>query len=528
MTQEMQGAAAGDAGGAKTGMAGSGIAGGALRVTGGVAAGLALGALIWWLMMQAPVEETAETAPQASVAAVPERAAGTGAETAEAQAAAQADATAAGGAEAGAAVDTAQAAGEAAPAPQAAPEPAAVAAVPAPEATPEPPADPAAALPSFDTVRADAQGGVQVAGHAAPGATVALLADGAEVASAAANARGDFALLTDLPLSGAPRELTLRVTDAAGAVTLSQQSVILAPRPRPEPVEAAAPQVAAVQPDASGAAATEAAPDTATETTSAAPAADPAPAEPAAEAPTVLLSDGSGLSVLSPPRMGGNVVIDSISYDAEGAVTLAGRAGGVGEVRVYVDNAAFAKAPIAANGAWQVLLPELAGGIYTLRVDEVDAAGKVVSRFETPFQRESAEVLAAAMAAARPAPAGVPEAPAPAPAAGTAPEAGAAPTEAAPPVAEAAPAVPEAVAAVAADSAAVAPDTTGATTSADAVPTPRVVQVTVQPGFTLWAIARENYGDGFAYVRVYEANRAQIRDPDLIYPGQVFTVPGQE
>jgi nucleoid-associated protein YgaU len=47
----------------------------------------------------------------------------------------------------------------------------------------------------------------------------------------------------------------------------------------------------------------------------------------------------------------------------------------------------------------------------------------------------------------------------------------------------------------------------------------------VQPGFTLWGIARESYGEGVMYVRVYEANKTQIRDPDLIYPGQVFTVP---
>ena len=45
---------------------------------------------------------------------------------------------------------------------------------------------------------------------------------------------------------------------------------------------------------------------------------------------------------------------------------------------------------------------------------------------------------------------------------------------------------------------------------------------TVQPGNTLWAIARERYGRGILYVAVYEANRDLIRDPDLIYPGQVF------
>lgn len=48
---------------------------------------------------------------------------------------------------------------------------------------------------------------------------------------------------------------------------------------------------------------------------------------------------------------------------------------------------------------------------------------------------------------------------------------------------------------------------------------------TVQPGATLWAIADERYGDGTLYVRVFEANRDRIRDPDLIFPGQVFTIP---
>ena len=50
--------------------------------------------------------------------------------------------------------------------------------------------------------------------------------------------------------------------------------------------------------------------------------------------------------------------------------------------------------------------------------------------------------------------------------------------------------------------------------------------VTVQPGATLWAIARERYGQGELYFQVYEANKDQIRDPDLIYPGQVFDIPG--
>jgi nucleoid-associated protein YgaU len=52
--------------------------------------------------------------------------------------------------------------------------------------------------------------------------------------------------------------------------------------------------------------------------------------------------------------------------------------------------------------------------------------------------------------------------------------------------------------------------------------------ITVQTGFTLWALSEGYYGDGERYVRLYEANRDQIRDPDLIFPGQVFRLPRAE
>jgi nucleoid-associated protein YgaU len=47
----------------------------------------------------------------------------------------------------------------------------------------------------------------------------------------------------------------------------------------------------------------------------------------------------------------------------------------------------------------------------------------------------------------------------------------------------------------------------------------------VQPGNSLWRIARRSYGEGLRYTVIYDANKDQIRDPDLIYPGQVFVLP---
>jgi hypothetical protein len=49
--------------------------------------------------------------------------------------------------------------------------------------------------------------------------------------------------------------------------------------------------------------------------------------------------------------------------------------------------------------------------------------------------------------------------------------------------------------------------------------------VVVQPGNSLWRMASNAYGNGLRYTVIYQANQDQIRDPNLIYPGQVFAVP---
>jgi len=61
------------------------------------------------------------------------------------------------------------------------------------------------------------------------------------------------------------------------------------------------------------------------------------------------------------------------------------------------------------------------------------------------------------------------------------------------------------------------------TLTSQEVPPDRFV---VQPGHSLWRIARRVYGSGVRYTVIYQANHDQIRDPDLIYPGQVFKLPG--
>jgi nucleoid-associated protein YgaU len=215
---------------------------------------------------------------------------------------------------------------------------------------------------------------------------------------------------------------------------------------------------------------------------------------------------------------------------------LGGRGQGAGFVRIYLDDAEKALVEIGADGMWAATLADVAAGIYTLRVDQIGADGKVTSRFETPFKREMLEALAAASApaaaeptasskpAASPEPAAEPDAPAePAPAAE--PETVAAGAEAG---AEAAPAVEPAPVETAAAESAPAEPAPAETVAAEPAPPPAPVTITVQPGFTLWGIAEQSLGDGVAYVQVFEANKDKIRDPDLIYPGQVFTIPKAE
>ncbi|MBC2835902.1 LysM peptidoglycan-binding domain-containing protein [Gemmobacter straminiformis] len=198
--------------------------------------------------------------------------------------------------------------------------------------------------------------------------------------------------------------------------------------------------------------------------------------------------------------MASNVTVDSISYTADGDVRLAGRGLGGSVVRVYLDNRQVGDGLIDAAGSWGLTLIGIEPGIYTLRVDQLDGSGTVTSRFETPFKRETVEALAAAAEAA---------------------------TAAAEPAADGA--ATDGTGANGTGTDGTAADATGGEAEgagASAAATAEgPVSVTVQPGFTLWRIARETMGEGVMYVQVFEANKAQIRDPNLIYPGQVFTIP---
>ena len=102
-------------------------------------------------------------------------------------------------------------------------------------------------------------------------------------------------------------------------------------------------------------------------------------------------------------------------------------------------------------------------------------------------------------------------------------------------LARAAPGKPAAVASAATDAAAPgavasASDKPGALPAADAqnAVVGELRTARVERGDSLWRISRSIYGEGVRYTQIYDANASQIRNPDLIYPGQVLVVPKQD
>jgi nucleoid-associated protein YgaU len=159
---------------------------------------------------------------------------------------------------------------------------------------------------------------------------------------------------------------------------------------------------------------------------------------------------------------------------------------------IYLNDSPLAEAQIAPDGRWSLTVAKgLAKGDYKVRIDQVGDAGKVIARAEAPFAAEGAAGGLAAVSAT--------DVPKQEPSSDVSP----------PP----------------ASSPQVAPSETQATASANPV-VPQLDTVEVKRGDNLWQISRRVYGEGMRYSIIYEANTDQIRDPDRIYPGQIFVMPG--
>ncbi len=441
-------------------------------------------------------------------------------------------------------------------------------------------------VPIFDLVRVEPTGDAVIAGRSDPNAKVEILSGKDVVAGGKANDTGSWAIVLSDPLKPGAHDLSVRVTGKDGKVATSEQSVAVsvpeggngdvlvvlnqpgspstvlqvpgleeaqakladagvdpaqvvdaAPAVVPETPKAATAVPAAEPPVSASATATAIAGNATTPATTAEPApaamssepvaapaaaaqatveipappadvqaaaaatpalvpATPAPAEtapvaakPAADAapaPTAPAATETAPAKAEPvaapaepavqpkadvPAAATPVVtIDAVELENGKRFYAAGSAANGAVIRLYVDDKAIGDSK-ADKGRWLYQGEvHLAPGKHLVRIDQIGANGAVLARAEVPFQIAEDGLSAPTLAS------GVGSAQAGAGSAG-----------------EARPAEPQ--------------------------------TLIIRRGDNLWMIAKRLYGNGIRYSTIYQANTDQIRNPDLIYPGQVFVIP---
>jgi nucleoid-associated protein YgaU len=168
--------------------------------------------------------------------------------------------------------------------------------------------------------------------------------------------------------------------------------------------------------------------------------------------------------------------ISAIDYDAEGRAILSGKAPAGARMFVYLDNEPIGEAVADEDGLWSFTpAAPVKPGLHVIRIDQVDETGKVLARAQTPFEQATVPLASQAGAGSQ--------------------------------------------------QTASATGVQGSAGQANDAATLAGGRIVVQPGNSLWKLARESYGQGVQYTVIYEANKEQIANPDLIYPGQVFAVP---
>lgn len=322
--------------------------------------------------------------------------------------------------------------------------------------------------PQFDVVRVEPSGETVVAGRAAPNAKITLFSAGKPVGEVTANSEGQFVIL---PPALPPGDHLLSLQ--ADAVTSDQTVAIAVPKPggRNVVVALAEPdKPTRILSDATKSADTKPAD---TKPVDAKPVAAPASTPPA-----------------SPP-----VAIRAVEAQEGGGFFLSGLATAGAQIRLYLNGALIASAQAGPDGRWSVRVEKgMSSGKYAVRADVLGQDGGVVARAEVPFDYPAAGTMAATSGKRE--------------GASTASESAA---------------QRQAEAVTPATTAAGPEKRTDAAPQSTVVPELRTARV--ERGDSLWRISRSMLGHGVRYTQIYDANTDQIRDPDLIYPGQVLVVP---
>jgi nucleoid-associated protein YgaU len=205
--------------------------------------------------------------------------------------------------------------------------------------------------------------------------------------------------------------------------------------------------------------------------------------------PTVVLSQTD-----SSKATAGAVIVEAVEIEPGGKFHVSGRARAGAAVRLYLNDSFVAPVTAGSDGRFAVTINEgVAPGNYRVRVDELESnSSSVRARAEVPFNVPDQAVTGTVTAQA------------------TAPRR----TDIA---AVGQPQLAAAGGNVASDAA-----------SPSAVVVPKIATTTVSRGDTLWRLSQVTYGVGTRYATIYKANKQQIRNPNLIYPGQVFVMPASE
>jgi len=261
-------------------------------------------------------------------------------------------------------------------------------------------------VPAFDILRVEPDGSTVIAGHAAPGATVAVMNGDQVVTKAVTGEQGDFVAVLDEPLPPGDYELKLRAeTDGGAAVESEEVATVSVPKddkgellamvtkpgeasriittPRPAKAPAAsqkAPEAAVQEPDAAAPAATGA---SGAGTIDSAALGAPAP---------VTNEEARG----GRPTVSSEVRVDAVEIEGD-SIYVAGAAPVGSTVRVYADDKLVGEAEATEEGRFVVdaKMP-LTVGEHSIRADLVDPdTGQVTVRATVPFTRPAGDQFAA-------------------------------------------------------------------------------------------------------------------------------------
>ncbi|MEM8793659.1 MAG: LysM peptidoglycan-binding domain-containing protein [Pseudomonadota bacterium] len=318
--------------------------------------------------------------------------------------------------------------------------------------------------PKFDVVRIDVDGSTVVAGQAAPGATVEIVLDGEVIATETADGAGQFVSLFTLDVSGEARRLVLRTQEAEVETELAASAV--------------PPDTAADQEPASR----EAAPGTGDDTAST----------------TVLAEERVPSDTVDAQReLAGNLETDA-SGESAPVLILPGASQGSAPAIVQPERDELALLQPAAR--------EDRAAVRLDRISYTDGGAVDLLGRATPGNRVRVYANAVFVTEAAVVPAGQWRAEI---------EAGTGKSARLLRFDE-----------VDAQGQVVSRIETPFSYEIDEGPKElRQRTVEIARGDYLWRIAEQYYGEGIRYSLIFSANSELIKDPDLIYPGQVFTVP---